>query len=403
MKSPSVLYFLNFYNDVDHAAPIIRSQLNDQIPVHVICNSSFDITHDVRFGYFTRFSDFHFHPLRTLPRTSGISNEKRTPLHLWQKIIRELLFTRWWAVAFLKYHRISCVVCTWGRPRAKGIQRRFFEACKLTGVRTICIPHGQNIYKNYDVNSKLRENFRKTGKWPDFSDRSEFDRYIIQTNRHLVQHRTWGVKGDTLLAAGSPRFLPSWIRFNRELIQNSDLPCLPHTSNTRIVFFLPHWRYNVDYEATIRLIQRLGAIDNLDIRVKGHTRGDSITAEISERASKCPNLHWNSPEESPALIEWADLVINFGSSIAIEAIAAGTQVIYPKYLHSNETIYDDSATVNIAENEEQVTHFVNDFKQDLLPSPPRLEVQNFLSSEVFCDYSSEEDVIRVYRNQIQRI
>lgn len=401
MQRQGVLYFLSFYNDVDHAGPVINSQLKDGVPVHVICNSQFDIRNDVRFRYFTRFSNFHYHPLRALPRTLGTANETRVPLKLWQKISREILFNRWWAVLFLAFHRIRCVVFTWGRPKAKGIQRRVFEACEFSKVRAVCVPHGQNIYKNYDVNSMLRKQFEETGRWPNFSDRDDFDRYIVQTERHLLQHRAWGMGPDKLVAAGSPRFLPTWISFNRSLIQDSNKSIVSNPCETCIVFFLPHWRYNVDYDATISLILRLAAIEDVEILVKGHTRGDAVEESTISKVRENLKLHWNSPEESPILIDRADVVINFGSSIAIEAIATATPVIYPRYLHSNETIFDDRNIACVAESDDQVIEFIERQKKGLLRTPSSYAVQRFLNTEVFNNMQFDEHVIRFYRDEIE--
>jgi hypothetical protein len=401
MKRSSVLYFLSFYNDIDHAAPIIDSQLKDQVTVHVVCNSRFNIKTDSRFRYFTRFQNFYFHPLRALPRTSGTSNQARGPLKLWQKVVRELLFSRWWAAIFLKHHQITCVIFTWGKPKAKGIQRRFFEACRLTGVGAVCIPHGQNIYKNLDVNTALRETFKRTGQWPDFSDRNAFDRYIVQTERHLSQVLAWGMSPNTAKAVGSPRFLPSWISFNRKLIRNTISQPAEQKHQTVIVFFLPHWRYNVDYDATIDLILQLSKDQELELVIKGHTRGDSIGNSTIQQSGNKSNIHWQSTEESPILIERADLVINFGSSIAIEALVTKTPVIYPEYLHHNETIFDNPDIVKVARNATEVIEFVSQYKKGQIHSPSALPLEAFLKTEVFNNYLLEDDVIQAYRREIE--
>ena len=400
MKRKSILYFLNFYNDIDHTAPLIASQLREKVNVHVICNSHFEILSDLRFKYLAQSPFFHFHQLSLLPRNPGTSNEKRGPLKLWAKVGRELLFSSIWATFFLRFYGIGCVVFTWGRPRAKGIQKRVFDACMFNRVRTVCIPHGLNIYRNYDVNSALREKWIKTSRWPDFSDRNGFDKYIVQTSRHLDQHVFWGMDCNKLLAAGSLRFLPSWVEFNNSLIDDSRLLGPTATDNYRLVFFIPHWRYNVDYEATISLILRLASIPKLEIFVKGHTRGDAVSDSTIGQQKTSPLLHWNCAEESPALIRRANIVINFGSSVAIEAIVTGVPVIYPKYLHSNQTIFDDSGTVHMADNEDQVVEFLNQLKRGKLPGTSESAVRAFLKSEVFNNLPNEEAVIKLYRKTI---
>ena len=400
MKRKSILYFLNFYNDIDHTAPLIASQLREKVNVHVICNSQIEIRSDIRFKYLAQSPFLHFHPLSLLPRNPGTSNEKRGPLKLWAKVVRELLFSSIWATLFLKFYGIGCVVFPWGRPRAKGIQKRVCDACMFNRVRTVCIPHGLNIYKNYDVNSALREKWIKTSRWPDFSERNGFDKYIVQSSRHLDQHVSWGMDRSKLLAAGSLRFLPSWVEFNNSLIDDSRPPRRTATDQYSLVFFIPHWRYNVDYAATISLILRLASIPKLEIFVKGHTRGDAVSDSTIGQQKTSPLLHWSCAEESPALIRRANIVINFGSSVAIEAIVTGIPVIYPKYLHSNQTIFDNSGTVHIAEDEDQVVEFLDQLKCGTLPDASEEAVHDFLKSEVFNYLPNDEAVIELYRKTV---
>ena len=57
------------------------------------------------------------------------------------------------------------------------------------------------------------------------------------------------------------------------------------------------------------------------------------------------NVDPDAKAASPSLIAWADLVINFGSSIALEAIVTRRRVINPTFLHSNRTVFDKSGAV----------------------------------------------------------
>ena len=384
MNRRSVLFFLNFYNDVDHAAPLIKDLLDKDCKVHVICNSDYAIDRDVRFRFLQEHSLFHYHKLGLLPRTGGLSNAERRPLNLSKRLFREIIFNKFWALGFLLIHGISCVVYTWGRPTAKGVQRRFFEGSRIAGIRSICIPHGQNIFLNYDVNTSLRKNFREHQRWPDFSDRNAFDLYIVQTEHHLDQHIAFGMDRKTLRAYGSLRFSPDWIEFNRKLLSLDKPSQVKSGSKTHLVFFLPHWRYNTSYESTLSLILRLSEINRLVLTVKGHTRGDDLDNETISLLKNKDNIIWARPnDESPALIESSDLVVNFGSSIAYEAILTGIPVIYPKYLHSNTTVFDSFAVVNVAESESEAVALVHRGSTSSLSPPAPDELSRFADEEIY--------------------
>ena len=64
-------------------------------------------------------------------------------------------------------------------------------------------------------------------------------------------------------------------------------------------------------------------------------------------------------EHSPLLIEQSDAVINFASSIGLEAILQGKPVCNPLYLNGNQTIFDNSDIVFDANSEDAVIAFID--------------------------------------------
>ena len=81
---------------------------------------------------------------------------------------------------------------------------------------------------------------------------------------------------------------------------------------------LPHWIYNVDKEATLDLINKISNMENIYLIIKNHTRAD--TGLFPKNIKVNSNVEVNSNTNSTSLINWADIIINFGSSIGIEAI-----------------------------------------------------------------------------------
>ena len=78
----------------------------------------------------------------------------------------------------------------------------FCEARYLS-VPIICLPHGFNIYKNYDVNVSIR-NKKFSEEIGQFFYRNSFDRYIVQTKRHRKGCIEWGQKSEKYLYGGVP-------------------------------------------------------------------------------------------------------------------------------------------------------------------------------------------------------
>ena len=396
----SVLLLINFFNDVDHSAPLILELLEREFFVHIICLTRFDISADLRIQHFRSWPNFTLHPLHLLPRSNARSNKTSAGLGLGRKIIRELLFNKIWGILFLSFYRINAVIFTWGRPRSKGLQRRVFLAADLLSLPTLCIPHGQNIYINYDVNKDIKEYYRENGQWPNFEDRNEFTKYVVQTNRHRRQHIDWGMHPGNVFAWGSLRFDPEWISYNFRLYQKSGRLYQDNLGYpTRIVFFLPHWRYNVDSGAVLQLLTFL--LDQLEdsfVIIKGHTRGDCISDEDIKTLSMNGNVAINSPVESTPLIEWANVVINFGSSIALEAIVKQKTVIFPYYLHSNQTIFDNCTAVMACESDEAVLNAINQ------PRSPHEDIESrvIVENEVFNNDQTHPNIAHHYADHLER-
>ena len=398
------LFVINFYNDVDHCSPLVFDLLDKGHSVGIIGLTAFPMPEDLRIRWLSKFQNFQIHKFKLMPRNKGISNQHSGAISFPKKLFREVVFNWLFALCFLILGKYDCVIFTWGRPRAKGFQRQLFKAAQTLGRLAICIPHGQNIYINYDVNHALREKFKATSKWPDFSDRDEFDAYVVQTDRHRIQHIEWGMNPEKVRAWGSLRFDPEWIRTNSRLYPDDNSPKTCETDELAVVFFLPHWRYNVDEDSCIELIQRIMDLRHIALQVKGHTRGDRLSPQTIKQLEQHSNCNLDSQFESTPLIDWADVVINFGSSIALEAVVKHLPVIYPSFLHDNVTIFDNCNYVFDCRNYEDVIL--------LLREPHRLTVpsntgdnsrRSLIGSDVFNQNDNSNGVPDVYSQHILKM
>jgi len=399
------LFLINYYNDVDHTASLVDEMLKSGHKVSLLCLTQYPIEHDVRIRKLSKDNNFHIHTFHLLPRNSGTSNLETGSIGLREKLFREVVFNQLFATIFLRIKQIDGLIFTWGRPRAKGFQRQLFKAAKFLSVPTICIPHGQNIYINYDVNRQLRTQYNKLGSWPNFSERNEFTTYVVQSERHRQQHIDWGMDPGQVVSWGSLRFDPLWLSFNSKLYapykpqHGSDV-----SRNLSIVFFLPHWRYNVDETLTVELIKVILDQVQCQFIVKGHTRGDRLNSEMIEILKSYDNIELDSQEESTPLIDWSDVVINFGSSIAIEAIVKRKHVIYPSYLHSNETIFDDKCCVLSCKSPNDVVSKLSSLSSKDSGHSTEYEQSrvSILSSEIF-NHKNNCSVAKTYMNNILQL
>ena len=390
----TVLFVVNYFNDVDHNAPLMREFSRQGFQVILLCLTKYDLASDPRVQYLESFYNLKILRLKFLPRTSGKSNAESRSLSLPLKLFREAMFNWFFAIFLIKFFSMRYLIFTWGRPRAKGFQRQLFLASKFLAVPVFCLPHGQNIYTNYDPNTQLRANANAGKPWPDFSPRNEFSGYVVQTRRHREMLIAWGMSSTKVASLGSTRFDEGWLTENQKLYPQIDLfPTID--DGKRILFFLPHWRYNVNKDATLELIHHIAEIEGVFLVIKGHTRGDEISQKEDRSLSKRANLLVNTPIDSSPLISWADIVINFGSSIAIEAIARSKIVINPSYLHSNETVFDETPVVETTNALQETIALIAKLTTCAASGDLDHARSDFLKTEVYNDHN-QTNVSRLY-------
>jgi len=99
----------------------------------------------------------------------------------------------------------------------------------------------------------------------------------------------------------------------------------------------------------------LSEIPEVFIRLKGSTRKlEGLYHTEQEHFIDIENIVFSNSETSTSLIQWSDVVINFASSIGLEAVMQNKIILNPKYLHTNKTIFDDSGVVIDCDNSDSV-------------------------------------------------
>ena len=146
------------------------------------------------------------------------------------------------------------------------------------------------------------------------------------------------------------------------------------------------------WTATIDLIKEIARMDNVLLAIKGHTRGDVVSASNYTYLAKLKNVDPDVKAPSSSLIAWSDLVINFGSSIGLEAIASKIHVINPSFLHKNKTVFDQSGAVYDALSIFEVIKLIDRVRSGDL-APPKLNATNaLLRTEVFADQENYDPI-----------
>lgn len=374
-RNKRVAFFVRAYNDADHFVPLIAEFILKEENPLVVINTDLDIDNDYRFNYlktlgnFEVFRDPDEEYIKFSKKNGFIHNIlqkfyllKRNRKSLLGRIHRYLFYSCKDQIEFLRSKNVSICAFEWSTPYARGeLVEKYFFAAKGIGITTIAIPHGCNIFLNSDVTSAYRGLVQK-GKIPDQSDTKLFDYYIFQNPMRRDGWIKWGFDPMKAQAWGSLRFYPDWALKNREICPKFKFK-EDSSEKIKIVFMQFQKEYNLKNELIFDTLKKISFLDNILLTVKDATREGKEYYDRNKKANTLGNslVGWYGNEvHSPALVDWADIVIVIGGSIGIEAILQNKTLIYPLYLNTNSTLYEYFEAAYCPETYEELKNLLID-------------------------------------------
>ena len=302
----------------------------------------------------------------------------------------------------MEEHDISTCVFEWTVYYGSSIQNMFFGAAKNLKIPTISIPHGVSIYATYDVMELDREFYRKTGKIRQVTQMGDMDLFINPNMPTQELHVCAGISSAISEVWGSARYYPEWATINLEMCPGFTAS-KPAEGMVKVVLMLPHWAYNVDVPETISLINQLANLPWVYTVIKDHTRGGGgLDNKFRKKLDSLPNVEASVSAHSPALIGWSDVVINFGSSIGIEAVLQDKILINPSYLHTNQTIFEKTSAAFEPSNTEELIEILNKNRNNDL-EPVSAENKMRLLEEGVYGGKGAYDILEYYYENISNI
>lgn len=402
------VFFLRHFNDIDHISPVIWRCLErgDEILV-VLLDRNYPARFDNRLSFLRRYDTCNVMWIDEFlglnwggPLFELAPNDGRAPEQTVYRYLRYALqksgISDGWAVKALREHDVSACVFEWGPPHRPS-HAELFNAATTLELPTICLPHGLNIYTNTDIKPGRKQALDEGRQI--MSSRNEYDAYVSQSQYHRKQDITFGVNPESYHVLGSARYYPEWQSRNEELY-DTFAATGADTERLKVVFMLPHWEYNVDKETTLDLISHLVDEEWIYLTVKEHTRGDSLPQSVDDRLVRTGTAEILAAVPSVSLIKWADAVINFGSSIGIEAFLQDTHHVNPSYLHSNTTIFDETGAGYCPESNTETVELLRDIQETNRETVDE-ESKTALYRAVIYGGQAEYDVLSKYRNLLR--
>jgi len=399
------LFHIDSNNDLDHLSPVAWKLLETGHEISYLSNIPLTASVDHRVRLLSRFSTF------SIVNESEIFSNRYLKLGvflrraLFNRLVRRIL-PRKPRVAilffilrtFLRNHliresRFDALIYGWSEP-----ERQNFYDAQAYGIPNICLPHGYPCYTNYDINPHIKDIRESTGKWPNFSNRDDFDVYVVQTDRHRRWSIDWNQSEQKVEAWGNARFSVEWSAINLQLL-DSYQPSLPSDVRQKVLFLLPFNAYTDPSVALIELLIGIAAEPSLFLALKGHTRGDGyLKSKWALDLFSRPNVELCTDSQTPSLVRWADVVINFATGTAIEALHQGKPLIHTTYLTQNTSSFESCQAVHFAHCKEDVFRLLEEARNGRLETD-RSHLDDYFRDEI---YAGQEpfDVLQHYCDRI---
>ena len=214
----NVIYILKTFNDIDHIVPLIEHNLKKGGEALILFKNNFNYKQDYRFKYLlSNYENLSLQKFYSVYLLNYLINKIK-----WLKytkilqIIRELILTfRLLFIAIdLSKNKYHAIIFEWSDVTKWNIDGRIMNYAKKYNVKTLCLPHGCNIFLNKDVNETIKKIYFQNKKGPDHSNRNSFDKYFVQSTYHRNLAIEWGHNENKIIASGSLRFYPGWQKFN---------------------------------------------------------------------------------------------------------------------------------------------------------------------------------------------
>ncbi len=205
---------------------------------------------------------------------------------------------------------------------------------KQLNIPIVALPHGIQVYTHEapagGVDKSIKQN-------QDLDKKDmNFDYQITQNNIGRIHLQNQGVVPDKIIELGSLRYERDWLQRYPKLYKGKQYE-LNHKSHLKIVIFPSKLEYKVHADKVRNLVKAsLG--NGRSIVIKPHTRGMTLDFLRSELREK--NVISAPDTSSFELIKWCDVAIVWGSSIGLQVLGEGKQLIYPQFVHEPLTYYN---------------------------------------------------------------
>ena len=205
--------------------------------------------------------------------------------------------------------------------------RRLTEAARKRKLATVSLPH--SLAHAAGVRDARPDELSQVGLGAGFNifDAVAFPNTVVA--RRLI---STGLQPRRVHVLGSARFSQEWVRRLRDLIPSMALP-RPRPGRKKVLFLLSKRGPYVDWAEVLNLIGLMSRRREVQLLVQVHPRSEATgvpilfgqTFDIVKAGIPTPNL-----------IDWADVILFWSSTVIYEALRLGKPIIHLRYVIRQE-------------------------------------------------------------------
>lgn len=402
------VFCLRHFNDIDNIAPVVHFFLESEKNAFVtvlIYSFDYDYRSDkallflknewskrIRikwigsiFGvpHFFINKSFYRHQYFRLLKIIGLGN----PQSFIMNVKKEGRYSKALADYFVEMSIPKTVVFDQNRSSVLKGLISFFR--KIGVKRIISLPVSPwcniNVLRQTDFISPFDDNFIKKHEYDGFDEIGQVDSHYSDSLKKFLE--AFGKKspfeGKTS-TLGSVRYSTKGIELRKRYVNTM----VPRSNNGKIkLLILPsHRKNNSFWDEFIRSLKLISLFDSYEVILKPHTRygGDYNGLPPSVKVSF---------EDTSTLIDWADVVVFWSSSVALEGFIKQKTMICLDYINANESIYYKFKLGIIMKSRDELALWLNNDKFNM-------NYSNYDESEVKLPQDLNRDVSIDYINFI---
>jgi len=349
------LFCLRHFNDVDNIAPAIYFLLkNRKIRVTVLAYSlDFAYSDDQSLNFLQQTFPDRFRVIgiaQLFGKTSNLAVRKSFGTKVLSRLrLRKSMPTFAEAVKAPEKDSplargVSGIFSTWGpvkrvvfdqnrTPEISGLLDAL-RSCGVTEVVSLPVSPwpNYNVMRQVDFINLDGEVFRQKHDYSGFDEIGQTDRHYSDSLEEFFSH----IGGSNPLHGkvrilGSLRYSNEWLN-----IRASYMPTphdLPDSGRRKILVIPSHPKNNSFWDEYLRTLAFISQFENFDIIVKPHTRYGHQGSGFP------PNVTFTPTMDTSALIDWADVVLFWASSAALEGFQKRKTMVCLDFLNGNRSFF----------------------------------------------------------------